>query len=181
VIGHRPHHRRPANPGRGPPAAGRVGVLADPPHTSAWARCARPALPDGRRSASLAPAPCGEHAVGLGCHLGLSPDRRRVGRPVGSLIIHQSQPDRSRDDPTLCRAADTHRLTCDDVARREGFEPPTARSVVCRESSAWWSVVRRCCSRPQNLVLPVRLVCCGPPVVLSYSVKKSVNNGLRAR
>jgi hypothetical protein len=30
----------------------------------------------------------------------------------------------------------------------------------------------------QNLVLPVRLVSCGPPVVLSFSVNKSVNNGL---
>jgi hypothetical protein len=31
----------------------------------------------------------------------------------------------------------------------------------------------------QNLVLPVRLVSCGPSVGLSYSVKKSVNVGLR--
>jgi hypothetical protein len=51
-------------------------------------------------------------------------------------------------------------------ARREGLEPPTARSVVCRESSVCCPVVRRCCSRPQNLVLPVRLVSCGPPVAL---------------
>src|SRR6266536_2412559 len=30
----------------------------------------------------------------------------------------------------------------------------------------------------QNLVLPVRLVCCTPPVGLSSSVKNSVNDGL---
>jgi hypothetical protein len=31
----------------------------------------------------------------------------------------------------------------------------------------------------QNLVLPVRLVCCGPSVGLSSSVKNSVNDGLQ--
>jgi hypothetical protein len=31
----------------------------------------------------------------------------------------------------------------------------------------------------QNLVLPVRLLPCGPPVALQFSVKNSVNDGLR--
>jgi hypothetical protein len=48
------------------------------------------------------------------------------------LIIHQSRPDRSKDDQDKRGLAEPYRLTCDDVARREGLEPPTARSVVCR-------------------------------------------------
>jgi hypothetical protein len=54
-------------------------------------------------------------------------------------------------------------------ARREGLEPPTARSVVCRESSVRWSVICRCCSRPRIWCLlsvwwpVVRLLACRPP------------------
>jgi len=33
------------------------------------------------------------------------------------------------------------------VARREGLEPPTARSVARRSSSVGWPGVRPCCSR----------------------------------
>jgi hypothetical protein len=54
--------------------------------------------------------------------------------------------------------------------------PPTARSVVCRRSSVWWSVVPSMLLTSQNLMLPVRLFLCGPSVGLSYSVKNSVND-----
>ncbi len=42
-------------------------------------------------------------------------------------------------------------------------------------------VVRRRCSRPRNLLLSVRLVFCSPPVLLSFSVKKSVNPPSKTR
>jgi hypothetical protein len=55
------------------------------------------------------------------------------------------------------------------MARREGLEPPTARSVGCRGSSVWCAVVRRYCSRPRICCFPsawcavVRLLGCRSP------------------
>jgi hypothetical protein len=46
------------------------------------------------------------------------------------LIIYQSGLDRSKEDQHERGLARTCQPTCDDVARREGLEPPTARSVV---------------------------------------------------
>jgi hypothetical protein len=67
------------------------------------------------------------------------------------------------------------RLTWAVGARREGLDPPTARSVARRQSSFRAPLVHRCCSRPQNLVLSVRLVPWRPSALLSSSVKNSVN------
>ena len=54
------------------------------------------------------------------------------------LVIHQSRPDRSRDDQDERGFAEIWLLTWGFVARREGLEPPTARSV------GWCSTSTQC-------------------------------------
>jgi hypothetical protein len=118
MIGHRPHHRGPADPrsrataatawasvptrrqasararqvstaraGSRPSARSRSGPHRPARH-SATPACARPAPPDGRRSAGPAPAPCGEHGVGLGCRKPRSPPWWRCLDPKPPLLIH---------------------------------------------------------------------------------------------
>jgi hypothetical protein len=83
----------------------------------------------------VAHLPGAEHAAG-----GIGDRRLFLGVAPG-LCLARTTPAQPRDN--LLK-----RQTCWSGARREGFEPPTARSVVCRCSSVWWPVVRRCCSRP---------------------------------
>src|SRR6266540_1735931 len=93
------------------------------------------------------------------------------------LIIHQSGPDRSKiiktrgaskDIPAdlgLCGAPRGTR-----TPNRQIRSPPViVRPLPCGPLVLLTS---------QKLVLPVRLVCCTPPVGLSSSVKNSVNDGL---
>jgi hypothetical protein len=52
----------------------------------------------------------------------------RSGRSARRCLDHPPEP--TRDNPNGRCLPDTCRLTCGNVARREGLEPPTARSVA---------------------------------------------------
>src|SRR6266571_5517817 len=72
------------------------------------------------------------------------------------------------------RGADL-RFLLQGVARREGLEPPTARSVARRSPSGHPLLVRLRCSAPHYLPLAARLSVLSPPIVVSFSGKVAVN------
>jgi hypothetical protein len=107
-----------------------TGTRASATLESPSSKCHRPPLdasppPTGRPSLSPVPWRLNLRMATGGCWW----------RLLAPLDHPQSGPDRSNDNQDEGQLAETYRLTCDDVARREGFEPPTARSVVSHHPS----------------------------------------------
>jgi hypothetical protein len=114
----------------------------------------------------------------LGDRSAAEPTTLAVRCAMMSLLGFDHPPDRTRDDQGEPGSADTYRLTCDDVARREGTRTPN------RQIRSLPAIVHLVGCGPsvlltsQNLVFLVRLLACRPSVGLSSSVKNSVNDGL---
>jgi hypothetical protein len=93
------------------------GLLLDLPRKNCWTIAEHAGRRDRGRSLAGRVGPDGLH--------------------IGALVIHQSRPDRSKDDQQERKSAGTYPLTWGFVARREGLEPPTAGSVGGCSASGW--------------------------------------------